>query len=80
MENMAIREKIAGYITELTNEDNLDHSMNLFERNILTSLDVLDIINYIETTFNISFSDDDIDAESFGSINAIVALIEKLKK
>ncbi len=80
MEHTAIRETIGSYICQLANEDNLDHSMNLFERNVLTSLDVLDIIGFIETTFSIDFSDDDIDAESFGSINSIVCLIERLKQ
>jgi len=77
---MTIREKVENYILELTSLPELDHSMNLFENNILTSLDVLDLISFIEETFNVSPSDEDIGIESLGSINSIVNLIEKLKQ
>jgi len=75
-----IRKKVEDYMKELTNENVLDHSMNLFEAGILTSLNVLDLIYFIEKTFNFQIQADEIGMDSFGSIDGIVALIEKLNK
>ncbi len=77
---MNIRETVEKYIQRLTNEADLDHSMNLFESGNLTSLDVLDLISFIEETFALSISDDDISMDSFGSINGIVGLVERLSQ
>lgn len=74
---MTVRDQVAQYIGGLAHEDIPDHSMNLFESGILTSLDVLDIICFIEDTFKVDISDDDVDMQSFGSINGIVHLVEK---
>lgn len=76
---MTVRENVVHYIKELTNENISDHSINLFENGILTSLDVLDLISFIEKTFSLTISGDDIDMESCGTINGIVNLVEKLK-
>ena len=45
---MAIREEIEKHISELTNNPDIDHSLNLFESGLLTSLDVLDLLAFIE--------------------------------
>lgn len=76
---MSYRDKINNYVIELTGEKVLDHSINLFEHGLLTSLDVLDLITFIEKTFNLKIPEDDISMESFGSINGIVTLVEKLQ-
>lgn len=77
---MSTRENIVSYVHSLTNENIADHSANLFENGLLTSLDVLDLISYIEKTFNLQISADDVDMESFGTINGIVSLVERLNK
>ena len=77
---MTIRVDVEKYILKLTNEAELDHSMNLFELGTLTSIDVLDVLSFLEETFNISVSDEDISMENFGSINGIVNLVEKLRR
>ncbi|SHK10413.1 phosphopantetheine-binding protein [Paramaledivibacter caminithermalis] len=77
---MMIEKKVEAYIKELTNEDILDHSMNLFEAGILTSLHVLDLISFIEGTFDLEIPVDEISMNSFGSVDGIVNLIEKLIK
>jgi methoxymalonate biosynthesis acyl carrier protein len=73
---MSVRDEIAGYIEGITHETGLEHSINLFESGLLTSLDVLSLVSFIEDTFKIDISGDDIDMESFGTINGIVDLIE----
>jgi acyl carrier protein len=73
---MSIRDEVAGYIEGIAHERGIGHSRNLFESGLLTSLDVLSLVSYIEDTFKIDISGDDIDLESFGTIDGIVVLIE----
>lgn len=77
---MTIKEKLEKYILELTNESRIDHDLNLFDSNLITSLDVLDLFSFIEETFDISLSEDDIDMENLGSINSMVTMVERLKQ
>ena len=77
---MAIREEIEKHISELTNNPEIDHSLNLFESGLLTSLDVLDLISFIENEYDISISDEDLGMENFGSIDRIVKYLENTKR
>ena len=77
---MAVREEVEKHITELTNEHEIDHAQNLFESGLLTSLDVLDLLSFIENTYNITVSDDDLGIDSFGSIDNMVEYIERAKQ
>jgi len=77
---MAVREEVEKYIAKLTNEHKIDHAQNLFESGFLSSLDVLDLLSFIENTYNITVSDDDLEVENFGSIDNMVKYIEKAKK
>jgi len=77
---MAVREEVEKYIAKLTNEHEIDHAQNLFESGFLSSLDVLDLLSFIENTYNITVSDDDLGIENFGSIDNMVKYIEKAKQ
>jgi len=76
---MAIREEIEKHISKLTNNPEIDCSLNLFESGLLTSLDVLDLISFIENEYDISISDEDLGMENFGSIDRIVKYLENAK-
>jgi len=76
---MAITAELNEYITNLTNETSMDPSSNLFEGGFLSSLDVLDLISFIETQFNVTLSEDDMTMENLGTINNMVSMIERLK-
>ncbi len=69
---------IAKYIRELTHESNIETDCNLFDNGLLTSLDVLDLIDFLEENFKISISEENVDMDSFGTIDNMVSLIEKL--
>jgi len=73
---MSVRDEVEKYILELSNESSIDHSINLFEGSYLSSLDVLDLLCFIEVTYNITVSDDDLGMENFGSIDRIVNYTE----
>jgi acyl carrier protein len=73
---MNVRTQVERYVTELTNTQGLNPSINLFESGHLTSLDALELLSFIETTFQISIMGDDISVENLGSINSIVRYVE----
>lgn len=75
---MAIFDKVAQFISNLTGESNINPEMNLFQNGILSSLDVLDLLTFIEKEFTVEVPDDDIDADNFGTIRNIANLIESL--
>jgi methoxymalonate biosynthesis acyl carrier protein len=73
-----IQKKLCNYIKKLAHVDELNSNQDLFSSGLLTSLDVLDVILFIEREFSISFSDDDIGEDSFNSIDNMVKLIQSL--
>ena len=77
---MRIEQEIREYVTELCHEQNLGRDLNLFEHGYLSSLDILDLIAFIEETFAISIPDDDLNIENFGSIGSMVRFIERTKQ
>jgi methoxymalonate biosynthesis acyl carrier protein len=74
-----VRETMAGYIEALTNERITDHSSNLFEAGVLTSLDVLSLVAFIEETFMLEISGDDIDMDTFGTIDGLVGMVTAMQ-
>jgi len=78
--HMSIRNTIVDYIEELANEQHLDQSSNLFESGMLTSLDVLSLVAFIEETFAVEVSGDDIEMDSFGTIDGLVAMVTMKQK
>lgn len=77
MDAMNVREKIREYIQELKQERITDDSANLLETGVLTSLDVMDVIAFLERSFSFTLSDEDVDMESFGSVEGLTRLVEK---
>jgi len=74
---MTVRDKIEKHVLELSNESQIDHSLNLFDVGYLSSLEILDLLAFMETTFHITISDDDLGIENFASIDRMVKLIHK---
>ncbi len=78
--DMNVRDIIAGYIERVSKEPGFDHSANLFEYGVLTSLDVLSLVAFLEDTFGLEISGDDIDMETFGTIDGLVAMVTAKQK
>jgi len=70
-----VRDAVAAYVEGLCNERDIEHSCNLFESGLLTSLDVLSLVAFVEDTFAVEVSGDDIDIDSFGTIDGLVKLV-----
>jgi acyl carrier protein len=76
---MIIRDSIVVYIEEISSERGFDHASNLFESGVLTSLDVLSLVAFIEETFGLEITGDEIDMASFGTVDGLVNLITTLQ-
>ncbi len=49
----------------------------LFEEGIFDSIGLLNLISLIEKDFNIKVDDSELDADNFGSINAIASFLQR---
>ncbi|GGA37496.1 hypothetical protein GCM10007416_08020 [Kroppenstedtia guangzhouensis] len=82
---MSVHGKIRQYIrsnlvtfdamgTEFTDDD------NIFEKGFVNSLFAMQLLTFIETEFNITVDNDDLDIVNFSTVNNMVRLVEKKKK
>ncbi|ALK10603.1 acyl carrier protein [Blastochloris viridis] len=76
---MSIRDSIVVYIEEISSERGFDPASNLFESGVLTSLDVLSLVAFIEETFGLEITGDEIDMASFGTVDGLVNLVTTLQ-
>jgi acyl carrier protein len=56
---------------------NLDDVVPLLESGIIDSLGVLDLVGFLEQTFEMKIDDDDLTPENFGNIERVVAFVQK---
>lgn len=72
-------EQIQGFIATLNPAaaDGLDPDANLLEEEIVDSVAMMDVIVWLEENFDISIDPDDLTPENFGSVNGIIAYLER---
>jgi acyl carrier protein len=71
---------ITKHILDLTELNYIDPKENLFENQILNSLDVLDLIEFLEQTFGIDVAKENVNMEDFSSVEALASLIQRKAK
>ena len=76
---MNIEEKLREYIRGTTSTD-VDSETPLVDQGIIDSMGVMDLIAFIQSNFQIEFTDDDLTAENFQNIHTIAGLIESKDK
>jgi acyl carrier protein len=57
----------------------LQDDMPLLESGIVDSLGILDVVAFLETSFLIQVSDDELTPDNFGNINCLTSFVEKKK-
>lgn len=72
-----IRETLRGFVLRSIPVRDLDDDDNLFESGIVNSLFAVQLMTFIERTFAIEVSIDDLDIENFKSVNATTAFVAK---
>ena len=58
-------------------ENSLDGEQSLIQSGILDSLTIMKILNFLEETFKIKISDEELIPENFETLNAINALTQR---
>lgn len=79
---MDIKQKLIDFLYDESLKDefqDLDHDDSLLELGIVDSVKMLDLIGFIEDTFEIKVDEEDLYPENFDSLNAIEEYIESKK-
>ena len=74
-----MKEKILGIITELRDGAAVDESKALIDDEVLDSLELMELITELEDAFGITIGMEEIVPAHFNSVDAIAALIGRLK-
>ena len=79
MEQNEVRETIVKYLQYgnplFAKLDEIPYDDSLVELGYVDSFGVIDIVTFLEGTYNIQILDEEITKEKFGSINKMIALI-----
>jgi methoxymalonate biosynthesis acyl carrier protein len=72
-----IKRTITAFIVNATNLPDLGQDDHLFETGVLNSLFAVQLMTFIEKTFQIEVGKDDLDIDNFKSIRATTAFVLK---
>ena len=70
------KETIRNFIQDSINIPNLNDDDNLFESGIVNSLFAVQLMTFLEKTFSIEVTMDDLSMDNFESINATSSLVK----
>jgi acyl carrier protein len=71
------KESIRNFILDSINIPDLNDDDNLFESGIVNSLFAVQLMTFIEKSFNIEVTMDDLSMENFSSVNATSLFVER---
>jgi acyl carrier protein len=75
--NTDARAAIRGWLQEnVTGGRDIANDELLIENGVMTSLQTVELVTFLEDEFGITVEDDEFDEENFGSVDAIAALVE----
>lgn len=80
MTSDALRAKIRSYVIShfhLSRRRDLGDEESLLDARLIDSLGVLELVEYLEQTFGIEVTDDDLSPENFQSIGALARFVSK---
>jgi acyl carrier protein len=72
-----IEQFIVGDVAAGRGLDSVAHDSDLLADGVIDSLGITELITFLERRYGIKVADDDIDAENFRSVQAIVAFVER---
>jgi len=77
---MSIKEQICGVLKEIKPNKNLEGITDIVEGSYLDSFEIMNLIMMLSETFGVEIDFEEITAENFNSVDAMVALVERLQK
>ena len=72
-----IRRAVKDYIGEFVNLDNVNDEINIFEAGLVNSLFAIELMTFLEKSFDIKVGMEDLDMSYFESINAITEFVSR---
>lgn len=76
---MTTKEQIAAILKDIKPNKNLEDITNIVEGGYLDSFEIMNLIMVLSETFGIDIDFEEITAENFNSIDAMVSMVERLK-
>jgi acyl carrier protein len=77
---MSVGNEVEKFIVEEialgTGVDSVDHGEDLLAQDIIDSLGIVELVKFLESSYGIEVSDDDLLPENFQSVNSVVAFVE----
>jgi acyl carrier protein len=70
---------IRGYILRNINIPGLSNDLDIFAAGIVNSLFAIELMTFLEKSFNIKVTMDDLDMDNFKSVNAASSFVESKK-
>lgn len=78
---MSIKQQIHDYIVEfIMFGDKIDDDQSLIKSGVIDSTGAMEMILYLEETFNIVIGDEDVDPDNFDTVNIATAFVERKMK
>ncbi len=77
---MSIKEQIVNILKEIKPNKNLEGLTDIVEGSYLDSFEIMNLIMMLSETFGVEIEFEEITAENFNSIDAMVGMIERLRK
>ena len=75
--NTDVKAAIRGWLQEnVTGGRDVADDEPLIENGVMTSLQTVELVTFLEDEFGITVEDEEFDEENFGSVQAIAALVE----
>jgi len=66
-----------GQQLRVANSDSMENDYPLVKRGVLDSIELMQVVEFIEKKYSVSIDDTEILPENLGSLNAIAALVER---
>jgi len=72
-----LRDQVRRYLARHTNRPELDDSLDVFEAGLVSSLFAVQIVVWVERTFQRPVAAEELDIANFRTVDSIVAFVEK---
>lgn len=74
-----MRERILQILQEVRHDVDFENERKLIDNGVLDSFDLISIVSGLNDEFEIEITADELEAENFNMLDAIVALVESMR-
>ena len=79
MKGRNMRERILQILQEVRHDVDFENERKLIDNGVLDSFDLISIVSGLNDEFEIEITADELEAENFNMLDAIVALVESMQ-